>query len=524
MVLLAVLLVFIWSTVSLGFKLDRLVELPAKLASLFEQMFLPPDWGYLSDALPEMMISIEMAWIGTLIGAALSLPLGFFAAHNVSPRPVSVTIRVLLDAIRAFPEIVLAVVIFVPIAGLGPFAGALAIGIHSVGTLGKLTAEAIESIDPGPVEAARASGASGLQAQRWGVLPQVLPEIIAFWLYRFEVNVRAAAVLGVVGAGRHRGPAGGDAPIRPLRQGRHGDHRHRGRDAGHRPDLGPGASSGHRRSRQPDAHRRAGAHRSHPRARRRRPADCRRIRVLASVPPTLTCACSPTSSPPTRSSCAPASHARPRSCPGSLRPPCAWSSRAAESDRRRPTGTAPRSSAIGTGSSTPRHSGASSTRRRCSSIPEGDHYVTRLTHTLQVTQIARSLAGALSLNETLAEAIALGHDVGHSPFGHTGEDALSPYFLTTGGWHHAAQSVRIFEVLEDLNLTWEVRDGIRAHSWRIEPPPATQEAMCVRYADRIAYLTHDALDAIRAGLLDRQDFPASVSARFGPWAATGSGA
>ena len=200
-VLLAVLLVFIWSTVSLGFKLDRLVELPAKLASLFEQMFLPPDWGYLSDALPEMMISIEMAWIGTLIGAALSLPLGFFAAHNVSPRPVSVTIRVLLDAIRAFPEIVLAVVIFVPIAGLGPFAGALAIGIHSVGTLGKLTAEAIESIDPGPMEAARASGASGLQAQRWGVLPQVLPEIIAFWLYRFEVNVRAAAVLGVVGAG-----------------------------------------------------------------------------------------------------------------------------------------------------------------------------------------------------------------------------------------------------------------------------------------------------------------------------------
>jgi dGTPase len=86
--------------------------------------------------------------------------------------------------------------------------------------------------------------------------------------------------------------------------------------------------------------------------------------------------------------------------------------------------------------------------------PEGDHYVTRLTHTLQVTQIARSLAAALSLNESLAEAIALGHDVGHSPFGHTGEEALSPYFPGTGGWHHAAQSVRIFEVLEDLNLTW----------------------------------------------------------------------
>jgi dGTPase len=147
--------------------------------------------------------------------------------------------------------------------------------------------------------------------------------------------------------------------------------------------------------------------------------------------------------------------------------------------------------------------------------PEGDHYVTRLTHTLQVMQIARSLADALSLNASLAEAIALGHDVGHSPFGHTGEDALSPYFPTTGGWHHAAQSVRIFEVLEDLNLTWEVRDGIRAHSWRIEPPPATQEAMCVRYADRIAYLTHDALDAIRAGLLAEEDLPPSVGARFG---------
>lgn len=147
--------------------------------------------------------------------------------------------------------------------------------------------------------------------------------------------------------------------------------------------------------------------------------------------------------------------------------------------------------------------------------PEGDHYVTRLTHTLQVTQIARALAAALSLNEPLAEAIALGHDVGHSPFGHTGEEALSPYFPSVGGWHHAAQSVRIFEVLEDLNLTWEVRDGIRAHSWRIEPPPATQEALCVRFADRIAYLTHDALDAVRAGVLSIDEFPVGVRRRFG---------
>jgi dGTPase len=148
--------------------------------------------------------------------------------------------------------------------------------------------------------------------------------------------------------------------------------------------------------------------------------------------------------------------------------------------------------------------------------PDGDHFITRLSHTLQVTQISRSISAALSLNESLAEAIALGHDVGHSPFGHTGEEALSPYFPNSDGWHHAAQSVRIFETLENLNLTWEVRDGIRAHSWKINPPPATAEAMTVRYGDRIAYLTHDALDALRAGVLSTADFPNRALQRFGP--------
>lgn len=155
--------------------------------------------------------------------------------------------------------------------------------------------------------------------------------------------------------------------------------------------------------------------------------------------------------------------------------------------------------------------------------PEGDHFVTRLTHTMQVTQVARSLAKALGLNEPLTEAIALGHDVGHSPFGHTGEEALSPYFAPAD-WHHAAQSVRIFEVLEDQNLTWEVRDGIRAHSWKIDPPPTTAEAFCVRFADRIAYLAHDALDAVRAGVLAPTAFPAAALERFGApgrdWVAT----
>jgi phosphonate transport system permease protein len=200
-VALLVGLVFVWALLGVGIDVARLLELPSRLATIFGRMFLPPDWDYLPICVEAMVVSIQMAWIGTLIGAVISLPLGFLAARNVSGRAVTGAVRILLDAIRAVPELVLAVIIFVPIAGLGPLAGALAIGIHSVGTLGKLTAEAVEAIDPGPVEAARATGGGALAVQRWGVMPQVLPEVVAFWLYRFETNLRAAAVLGVVGAG-----------------------------------------------------------------------------------------------------------------------------------------------------------------------------------------------------------------------------------------------------------------------------------------------------------------------------------
>ena len=141
--------------------------------------------------------------------------------------------------------------------------------------------------------------------------------------------------------------------------------------------------------------------------------------------------------------------------------------------------------------------------------PEGDHYRVRLTHTLDVSHIARTVARALRLNEDLTEAIALGHDLGHTPFGHLGEQALTPFLGRP--FRHSEQSLRVVEHLEDdgrgLNLTWEVRDGILHHPWSM-PPPSTLEAKIVRFADRIAYVNHDVDDAIRAGVLRADELPA----------------
>ncbi len=149
--------------------------------------------------------------------------------------------------------------------------------------------------------------------------------------------------------------------------------------------------------------------------------------------------------------------------------------------------------------------------------PEGDHYRTRLTHTLEVSQIARSVARALALNEDLTEAVALGHDLGHTPFGHTGEKALDEALTEVSGvyggperYEHNRQSLRIVERLEyggkGLNLTWEVRDGILGHTG--DHVPATLEGQIVRIADRIAYVNHDIDDALRAGVLTAEELPA----------------
>ena len=135
--------------------------------------------------------------------------------------------------------------------------------------------------------------------------------------------------------------------------------------------------------------------------------------------------------------------------------------------------------------------------------PEGDHYMTRLTHTLDVAQIARSIARCLDLNEDLAEAIALGHDLGHTPFGHSGERVLAK--LNPKGFEHNVQSLRVVDVLEDLNLTYEVRDGIVEH--KKSGHPHTLEGKIVSLSDRIAYLNHDIDDAIRAGIITENDLP-----------------
>lgn len=158
--------------------------------------------------------------------------------------------------------------------------------------------------------------------------------------------------------------------------------------------------------------------------------------------------------------------------------------------------------------------------------PEGDHFRTRMTHTLEVSQISRSIARALALNEDLVEAISLGHDLGHTPFGHTGESALDDALRALHevgsteltGYQHNVQSLRIVEKLEyegkGLNLTWEVRDGILGHTG--STVPATHEGQIVRTADRIAYVNHDIDDALRAGVLTESDLPAGPLEVLGP--------
>lgn len=189
----------VWSLIAIEFSPKDMIQVPGQVARVLS-FFWPVDAAYgWSAVLPAIIESIQIAWIGTIIAAILSLPLALLGARTLFPRMARV-VKLISATARAFPEILLAIY-FVPIVGLGAFAGALAIGISSVGMLTKLGAEVVESIDFGTVEAVEAAGASRVLALRYAVLPQVLPEIVAHWLFRFELNIRASAVLGVVGAG-----------------------------------------------------------------------------------------------------------------------------------------------------------------------------------------------------------------------------------------------------------------------------------------------------------------------------------
>ncbi len=191
----------IWSITGLNITISRLLDAPSDAWAILRQM-VPPGFAevYERGAVGKIFESVYIAWIGTIIGALISLPLAFLAAHNVAPIWIRSPIRQLFNAIRAVPELILAVIL-IPVTGLGAWAGTLAIGLHSIGTLGKWACESIEDIDDGPVEATKACGGKWVSGMRWGVLPQVMPIVSSYWLFRFEINVRASAVLGMIGAG-----------------------------------------------------------------------------------------------------------------------------------------------------------------------------------------------------------------------------------------------------------------------------------------------------------------------------------
>ena len=191
----------IWSVTGLNITISRLLDAPSDAWAILRQM-VPPGFAevYERGAVGKIFESVYIAWIGTIIGALISLPLAFLAAHNVAPIWIRSPIRQLFNAIRAVPELILAVIL-IPVTGLGAWAGTLAIGLHSIGTLGKWACESIEDIDDGPVEATKACGGKWVSGMRWGVLPQVMPIVSSYWLFRFEINVRASAVLGMIGAG-----------------------------------------------------------------------------------------------------------------------------------------------------------------------------------------------------------------------------------------------------------------------------------------------------------------------------------
>jgi phosphonate transport system permease protein len=192
-----------WSVVETGFSLWAIYQgfVVKPFFAQFVEGLWPQNWSLLGEVLHQTMVTIQIAWLGTLIAAMISLPLSFVAARNIAPAvAIGSSVRFFFNVDRAIDVLIVALVL-VSAIGLGPFAGVLAIGIHSIGAMGKLYTEAIESIDRGPVEALESTGASRAQVIRWAVVPQVVPHLISLSLYRLELNIRSSVVLGIVGAG-----------------------------------------------------------------------------------------------------------------------------------------------------------------------------------------------------------------------------------------------------------------------------------------------------------------------------------
>ncbi len=190
---------FLWSAWETELSLPRVVEGLPFMADFLRRM-VPPDFSVLANAWRGALQTLQIAVVGTAVAAVAALPLGFVAARNVAPPWLFYGARSVLNALRAIDTLVYAL-FFVAAVGLGPFPGVLAVVAYTTTILAKLYSEAIEAIDPGPVEAVTAAGATRLQVLRFGVVPQLLPLFISFTLYRFEANIRAAAILGFVGAG-----------------------------------------------------------------------------------------------------------------------------------------------------------------------------------------------------------------------------------------------------------------------------------------------------------------------------------
>ena len=196
---LAIAAAIVWSAWSTEVSPGRLIEgFPFMLD--FIRRMLPPDPSVLGQALRGALQTLQIAVVGTAVGAVLALPVAFAAARNTAPAWAFYWTRSALNVFRAMDTLVYAL-FFVAAVGLGPFPGVLAVVIYTATVLAKLYSEAIEAMDPLPVEAVEAVGATRLQVLRWGVVPQLVPHFLSFTLYRFETNIRAAAVLGFVGAG-----------------------------------------------------------------------------------------------------------------------------------------------------------------------------------------------------------------------------------------------------------------------------------------------------------------------------------